>query len=98
MFDGEDVNDTLAAVARREPQWEYFACRETIHHMTLQGKQIGILLENGFEEREIWYYTFRFAEEGATIRFLTRLWGHSELTFKGMEYGATLRCTESLKT
>ena len=65
--------------------------------MGLQGKRIAILLENGFEEREIWYYKFRFLEEGADVHFLTRLWGHAELTFKGMEWGATFRCNESFE-
>jgi protease I len=63
----------------------------------LQDKRIGILLENGFEEREIWYYNLRFPEEGATVHFLTRLWGLPELTFKGMECGATFRCNESFE-
>jgi protease I len=44
--------------------------------MKLQGKKMGILIEEYFEDPEIWYYKSRFPEEGAEIHFLTRLWGH----------------------
>ena len=54
--------------------------------MTLQGKKIGILIESDFYEPEIWYYQHRFAEEGAEVIFLTRLWGQSHIDFKGHEY------------
>jgi len=63
----------------------------------LQGKKIGVLIENDFEEPEIWYYKFRFLEEGAEVHFLTRLWGHRKLTFKGHEFGAPFECTESFE-
>jgi protease I len=54
--------------------------------MKLQGKRIGILIESDFYEPEIWYYQHRFAEEGAEVHFLTRLWGQSHIDFKGHEY------------
>ncbi len=54
--------------------------------MNLQGKKIGILIESDFYEPEIWYYQHRFAEEGAEVVFLTRLWGQSHIDFKGHEY------------
>jgi protease I len=54
--------------------------------MNLQGKKIGILIESDFYEPEIWYYQHRFAEEGAEVVFLTRLWGQSYIDFKGHEY------------
>jgi protease I len=58
--------------------------------MKLQGKKIGILMEGDYYEPEIWYYKFRFAEEGAELHFLTRLWGQPSHVmaagFKGHEY------------
>jgi protease I len=54
-------------------------------HRRLEGRKIGILLENDFAEYEIFYYQHRFTEEGAELHFLTRLWGHERLTFKGHE-------------
>ncbi len=58
--------------------------------MKLKGKKIAILIEGDYYEPEIWYYKFRFAEEGADLHFLTRMWGQtSEVMtqgFKGHEY------------
>ena len=58
--------------------------------MTLQGKKIAILMEGDYYEPEIWYYKYRFAEEGAELHFLTRMWGQtSEVMargFKGHEH------------
>jgi len=58
--------------------------------MTLQVKKIAILIEGDYYEPEIWYYKHRFAEEGADLHFLTRMWGQtSEVMargFKGHEY------------
>jgi len=52
--------------------------------MTLQGKKIGILIEGDYYEPEIWYYKYRFAEEGAELHFLTRMWGQtSEVMARG---------------
>ena len=65
--------------------------------MKLSGKKIGILIESGFYEHEIWYYNYRFAEEGADLHFLTRLWGQSSLTFKGNEYHVPFECHESFE-
>ena len=65
--------------------------------MTLQGKKIGILIESDFYEHEIWYYRYRFLEEGADLHFMTRLWGQSSLTFKGHEYHAPFECNESFE-
>jgi protease I len=66
--------------------------------MRLQGKKIGILIESDFYEHEIWYYHYRFPEEGAELHFLTRLWGQPALTFKGHEYHAPFVCNESFET
>jgi protease I len=52
----------------------------------LTGRAIAILLETDYVEPEILYYERRFAEEGARVEFLTRLWGQEELTFVGHEY------------
>ena len=66
--------------------------------MKLKGKKIGVLLESDFYEHEIWYYHYRFPEEGAELHFLTRLWGQPYLTFKGHEYHAPFECHESFET
>lgn len=65
--------------------------------MRLDGKRIGILLESDYYEQEIWYYNFRFREEGAEVHFLTRLWGCEQLTFKGHEYHVPFDCNESFE-
>jgi protease I len=65
--------------------------------MTLKGRKIGILLEGDFYEKEIFYYQFRFAEEGAEIHFLTRLWGNKTLTFSGHEFKVPFACSESFE-
>ena len=65
--------------------------------MKPQGKRIGVLIESDFYEPEIWYYRFRFAEEGAEVHFLTRLWGQESLTFKGHEFRAPFECHESFE-
>ena len=65
--------------------------------MKLKGKKIGILIESDFYEHEIWYYHYRFQEEGAELHFLSRLWGQPSLTFKGHEYQAPFECHESFE-
>jgi protease I len=65
--------------------------------MRLKGKKIGILIETDFFEHEIFYYHFRFPEEGADIHFLTRLWGQPSLTFKGHEYHVPFTCHDSFE-
>jgi protease I len=65
--------------------------------MQLIGKKIGILIEGDFFENEIFYYDFRFAEEGADVHFLSRLWGNSSITFLGHEYRAPFTCRESFE-
>jgi len=66
--------------------------------MILTGKKIGILFEGDFFENEIFYYKYRFPEEGAELHFLTRLWGQSKLTFYGKEYKAPMDCWESFES
>jgi protease I len=66
--------------------------------MKLKGRKIGVLIESDFYEHEIWYYHYRFAEEGADLRFLSRLWGQKSITFKGHEYHAPFECTESFES
>jgi protease I len=65
--------------------------------MKLKGKKIGVLLENDYYEKEIFYYEHRFPEEGAELHFLTRLWGQSALTFQGHEYRAPMECRRSFE-
>ncbi len=65
--------------------------------MRLAGKKIGILIESDFFEQEIYYYEFRFAEEGAEVHFLSRLWGQDSITFQGHELKAPFVCHESFE-
>ncbi len=65
--------------------------------MNLKDKKIGILIESDFYEHEIWYYNYRFAEEGADVHFLSRLWGQPAITFTGHEYKAPFTCSESFE-
>ena len=65
--------------------------------MRLQGRRIGILIENGFEAPEIWYYKYRFPEEGAEIHFLSRLWGQPYLEFESEKSRDVLRCDKSFE-
>ncbi|PRX97094.1 AGE family epimerase/isomerase [Allonocardiopsis opalescens] len=52
----------------------------------LTGRTIAILMESDYVEPELHYYQRRFAEEGAKVEFLTRLWGQPSITFHGHEY------------
>ncbi|MDO5131707.1 MAG: DJ-1/PfpI family protein [Eubacteriales bacterium] len=61
------------------------------------GKKIGILLENRFIEREVFYYQSFFEAEGFEPVFLTRLWGQPRLTFKGLEYQAEASADHSFE-
>ncbi|MEU5305842.1 DJ-1/PfpI family protein [Streptomyces noursei] len=63
----------------------------------LSGTRIAVLMESDFYEPEIFYYRHRFAEEGAGVDFLTRLWGQSELTFTGHEYRAPFTVDRGLE-
>jgi len=65
--------------------------------MRIQGKKIGVLIESDFFEKEIFYYQLRFAEEGAELHFLTRLWGQPKITFKGHEDKIPFECSESFE-
>lgn len=65
--------------------------------MQLNGKKIAVLIESDYSEPEIAYYQHRFAEEGAELHFLTRLWGQPSLTFFGHENKAPLQCQESFE-
>lgn len=66
--------------------------------MTLTGAKVGVLLESDFYEPEIFYYQRRFAEEGAELLFLTRLWGQPSLTFLGHEFRAPIEVFDSFET
>lgn len=65
--------------------------------MSLDGRKIGVLIESDYYEPEIWYYQRRFAEEGAEVHFLTRLWGQPSLTFRGHEWQVPFECDESFE-
>jgi protease I len=65
--------------------------------MKLNGKKIGVLIEGDFYENEIFYYQLRFAEEGASVHFLSRLWGNAGITFQGHELRAPFYCNESFE-
>lgn len=63
----------------------------------LAGKRIGILLENDFVADEISYYRRRFAEEGAEVLLLTRLWGGDGLTFTGDDHATKVHVDGDLE-
>ena len=63
----------------------------------LAGRKIGILIESDYYEPEIHYYQHRFAEEGAEVHLLTRLWGQPRLTFLGHEARMPLEVSESFE-
>lgn len=65
--------------------------------MRIKGKKIAVLIESDFYENEIIYYRLRFAEEGAELHFLSRLWGQQKLTFTGHEYRMPMECSESFE-
>jgi protease I len=65
--------------------------------MRLTNRKIAILIESDFFENEIFYYQLRFAEEGAHVHFLSRLWGNDGITFTGHEFRAPLYCHESFE-
>jgi len=65
--------------------------------MKLSGAKIAVLIETDYYEPEIAYYQHRFAEEGAELHLLSRLWGQPSLTFFGHEYKVPLQCTESFE-
>jgi protease I len=63
----------------------------------LSGTRIAVLIESDYFEPEIFYYQRRFAEEGADLHFLTRLWGQAEITFTGHEWRVPFVATESFE-
>lgn len=65
--------------------------------MRLQGKKIGVMIESDFYENEIFYYQFRFAEEGADLHFFSRLWGNTSIKFEGHELKAPFYCDKSFE-
>jgi protease I len=65
--------------------------------MKLKGRKIAVLIESDFYEHEIWYYHYRFPEEGAEVHFMSRMWGQQSVTFKGHEYHAPFECRESFE-
>jgi protease I len=65
--------------------------------MKLKGKKIAILMESDFYEKEIFYYSLRFPEEGAELHFMSRLWGQPMITFKGHEHHIPFECRESFE-
>lgn len=52
----------------------------------LAGRTVAVLMESDYVEPEIDYYVRRFAEEGARVELLTRLWGQPSMTFIGHEH------------
>ncbi len=59
--------------------------------------KIGILIENRFIEKEIFYYQSYFANKGFDVVLLTRLWGQPRLTFKGLEFNAEITAETSFE-
>lgn len=48
---------------------------------TLEGKKIAVLVETEFIPQEIAAYQTRFPELGATVHFMSRLWGNQSVRF-----------------
>jgi protease I len=69
----------------------------TLRKGPLSGQKVAVLVESDFFEPEIHYYQRRFAEEGAEVHFLTRLWGQESITFSGHEWRAPFTASESLE-
>ncbi len=65
--------------------------------MKLNGKKIAVLIESDYYEPEIAYYQHRFAEEGAELHLLSRLWDQPSLTFFGHEHKTPLQCQETFE-
>lgn len=63
----------------------------------LAGRKLAVLMESDFYEPEISYYQRRFAEEGAEVHFLTRLWDQPAITFYGHEERTPFTVTESFE-
>ena len=63
----------------------------------LAGLKVAVLIESDYFEPEISYYEQRFAEEGAQVDFLTRLWGQPRITFYGHEYRAPFEASGSVE-
>jgi protease I len=63
----------------------------------LTGARIAVLIESDYFEPEIFYYQRRFAEEGADLRLLTRLWGNAAITFTGHEWRLPLVVDQSFE-
>jgi protease I len=66
--------------------------------MALAGKKVAILIESDFYEHEIWYYHYRFLEEGIDAQFMSRLWNQPSITFTGHEYKAPFFCDKSFES
>lgn len=63
----------------------------------LNGARIAVLIESDYYEPEIFYYQRRFAEEGADLHLLTRMWGNDRITFTGHEWKIPLEASESFE-
>lgn len=63
----------------------------------LLGSRVAVLMESDYFEPEIHFYARRFAEEGADVHFLTRLWGQDSITFSGHEWGVPFPVDRSLE-
>jgi protease I len=63
----------------------------------LTGHKIAVLMEADYVESEISYYERRFAEAGAEVHFLTRLWGQPSLTFTGHEWRVPMTVNRSFE-
>ena len=48
-----------------------------MEHMNSQGKRVVILIDNSYQEMEVWYPYFRLQEWGAAVQFAGALAGHT---------------------
>jgi len=63
----------------------------------LSGLKVAVLIESDYFEPEIHFYQRRFAEEGAEVHFLTRLWGQPAMTFTGHEWRVPFTADQSFE-
>jgi protease I len=66
--------------------------------MTVQRKgKIGVVIEAHFDETEYRRFNEFFPENGYEVEYISNLWGHEKLTFKGNDYEDEVTVTIDFK-
>jgi len=63
--------------------------------MELKGKKIAVLVDNLYQEMEVWYPIFRFQEAGATVTTVGAIAGHTYTSKLGYPVKAALSYDEA---